>query len=44
MRPLAAVVKRFQEIEGIDLGLLISLELFTTIIPLMILGYAFANG
>ncbi len=42
--PLSALVARFKEIEGGDLGLLISLELFTTIIPLMIIGFAFMSG
>lgn len=42
--PLKAVADRFAEIKGVDLGLLISLELFTTMIPLMILGYAYAKG
>ncbi len=42
--PLTAVVARFQEIEGGDKSLLLSLEVFTTVIPLMILGYGFVTG
>ena len=35
--------KRFFEIEGMDLGGLLALELFTTIIPLILLGYSWAS-
>ena len=35
--------KRFFEIEGLDLGGLLALELFTTIIPLILLGYSWAS-
>lgn len=42
--PAAAVVTRFNDIDGSDLSLLISLELFTTIIPLMIIGFAYLSG
>lgn len=42
--PVTAVVARFTEIEGTDKSLLLSLEVFTTVIPLMILGYGFLTG
>lgn len=42
--PLAAMADRFNEIDGGNLGMLISLELFTTIIPLMIIGFAYVSG
>jgi uncharacterized BrkB/YihY/UPF0761 family membrane protein len=35
--------KRFFEIEGLDLAGLLALELFTTIIPLVLLGYSWAS-
>jgi hypothetical protein len=42
--PSTAVVARFNEIDGMDKSLLLSLEVFTTVIPLMILGYGFMSG
>ena len=41
--PLVATGKRFFQIEGLDLAGLLALELFTTIIPLVLLGYSFAS-
>ena len=42
--PLVNATKRFFEIEGLDLAGLLALELFTTIIPLVLLGYSWASG
>lgn len=42
--PAAALVARFNEIDGGDLGLLISIEVFTTIIPLIIIGFSYMSG
>lgn len=42
--PLVHTTKRFFEIEGLDLAGLLALELFTTIIPLVLLGYSWASG
>jgi uncharacterized BrkB/YihY/UPF0761 family membrane protein len=41
--PLVHGTKRFFEIEGLDLAGLLALELFTTIIPLVLLGYSWAS-
>lgn len=41
--PFVATTKRFFAIEGLDLAGLLALELFTTIIPLVLLGYSFAS-
>jgi uncharacterized BrkB/YihY/UPF0761 family membrane protein len=41
--PLSAT-RRFFEIEGLDLGGLLALELFTTVIPIMLLGFGWASG
>ncbi len=38
--PLVATARRFFGIEGLDLGGLIALELFTTVMPLLLIGYA----
>jgi len=38
--PLFATGRRFFGIEGLDLGGLIALELFTTVMPLLLIGYA----
>ena len=38
-RPAAAVAARFTEIDGATLGALVSIELFTTVIPLIIIGF-----
>jgi uncharacterized BrkB/YihY/UPF0761 family membrane protein len=40
--PLAAT-RRFFEIEGLDLGGLLALELFTTVIPLILIGFGWAS-
>ena len=39
--PLVAVVERFLEVDGLTQGGLVAIELFTTVIPLMILGFAY---
>lgn len=44
MRPLTAIVARFNEIDGATLGAMVSVQLFTTVIPLMILGYSYLTG
>lgn len=41
--PLVVTGKRFFAIEGLDLAGLLALELFTTIIPLVLLGYSWAS-
>ena len=41
--PLVATGKRFFSIEGLDLAGLLALELFTTVIPLVLLGYSWAS-
>jgi hypothetical protein len=41
---LVAVGKRFVEIEGGTYGGLLSIELFTTVLPLMILSFAYFSG
>ncbi len=41
---LAAVVRRFQDVEGGDQATLLSVTLFTTMLPLIILGFAYVNG
>jgi len=41
--PLAAT-RRFFEIEGLDLAALLALELFTTVIPIILLGFGWASG
>lgn len=38
-----ATTRRFFEIEGLDLGGLLALELFTTVIPLILIGFGWAN-
>ncbi len=42
--PVAAVVSRFKEIGGADQGVLVSVQLFTVVIPLMILGFSYFSG
>jgi hypothetical protein len=42
--PLAAVVKRFVEIDGGNQGTLVSLQFFTVVIPLIILGFDYLSG
>jgi hypothetical protein len=44
MRPAAAIVSRFTEIDGATLGALVSIELFTTVIPLIIIGFDYLSG
>jgi hypothetical protein len=44
MRPAAAIVARFNEIDGGTLGVLVSIELFTTVIPLIIIGFSYLSG
>jgi hypothetical protein len=41
---LAAVIKRFVEIDGLTLSGLVSIQLFTTVIPLIIIGFAYFSG
>lgn len=42
--PVAAVGMRFREIDGANQGVLISVQLFTVFIPLMILGFGYLSG
>ena len=42
--PVAAIVARFNEIDGGTLGILVSIELFTTVIPLIIIGFSYMSG
>src|SRR5215469_3210429 len=42
--PLVAVIKRFVEIDGFTLSGLVSIQLFTTVIPLIIIGFAYFSG
>ncbi len=44
LSPVKAVLERFKEIDGGNQGVLVSVQLFTVIIPLMILGFAFFTG
>lgn len=44
LSPLKAVVSRFKEIDGATQGALVSLQLFTVVIPLMILGFSYFRG
>lgn len=44
LTPVAAVLARFKEIDGANQGVLISVQLFTVVIPLMILGFSFFTG
>jgi hypothetical protein len=44
IRPAAAVAARFIEIDGTTLGALVSIQLFTTIIPLIIIGFDYFSG
>jgi uncharacterized BrkB/YihY/UPF0761 family membrane protein len=41
---LGRVLLRFQEIDGATLGGLLSIEFFTTIIPIIILGFSYFSG
>lgn len=40
----AAVCSRFREIDGGTLGTLVSVQLFTTVLPLMIIGFDYFTG
>src|SRR3954451_4155870 len=42
--PLVATGKRFFDIDGLTHGGLLAIELFTTVIPLMIIGFSFLSG
>lgn len=42
--PLIAIGARFVEIDGFTQGGLLAIELFTTVIPLMILGFGYFTG
>jgi len=42
--PVVAIARRFGEVTGMDQSGLLAIELFTTIIPLMVIGYALASG
>jgi hypothetical protein len=44
VRPAAAIVARFNEIDGGTLGVLVSIELFTTVLPLIIIGFSYLSG
>src|SRR5215472_6513510 len=41
---LAAIIERFVEIDGLTLSGLVSIQLFTTVIPLIIIGFAYFSG
>ena len=43
-RPATAVAARFTEIDGATLGALVSVQLFTTVIPLIIIGFDYLSG
>ena len=42
--PLVAVIQRFVEINGFTLSGVLSIQLFTTVIPLIIIGFAYFSG
>jgi hypothetical protein len=42
--PIAAIVKRFVEIDGGNQATLVSLQFFTAVIPLMIIGFDYFSG
>lgn len=44
LSPLVAVTRRFKQIDGATQGVLVSVQLFTVIIPLMILGFSYFSG
>jgi hypothetical protein len=44
LSPIAAVGARFKEIDGGTQGVLISVQLFTVVIPLMVLGFSYFSG
>ena len=43
-RPAAAVAARFTEIDGATLSALVSIQLFTTVIPLIVIGFDYFSG
>jgi uncharacterized BrkB/YihY/UPF0761 family membrane protein len=44
LRPITALVGRFNEIDGGTQGALVSTQLFTTVIPLTIIGFSYLSG
>ena len=44
LRPAVAIAHRYREIDGTTQGILISVLLFTTVIPLIILGFCYLDG
>ncbi|MGV1006202.1 MAG: hypothetical protein ACOYEV_15860 [Candidatus Nanopelagicales bacterium] len=44
LTPVAAVMSRFKEIDGGSQGVLVSVQLFTVVIPLIILGFSYFKG
>jgi hypothetical protein len=44
LSPVKAVMARFAEIDGANQGVLVSVQLFTVVIPLMILGFSYFRG
>ena len=44
LAPLIAVVERFVEIDGSTQAGLLSIQLFTTVIPILIIGFAYVSG
>ncbi len=44
LRLAAATLARFREIDGSTQGILVSVQLFTTVIPLMILGFSYVEN
>src|ERR1700759_1851767 len=44
VRPITALVARFNEIDGGTQGTLVSTQLFTTVIPLIIIGFSYFHG
>jgi hypothetical protein len=44
LKPVSAIIARFNEIEGGTLGAMVSVQLFTTVIPLMIMGFSYMRG
>jgi hypothetical protein len=44
VRPIAALVARFNDIDGGTQGALVSTQLFTTVIPLTIIGFSYLSG
>jgi hypothetical protein len=44
LKPIAAIAACFNEIDGSTLGAMVSVQLFTTVIPLMIMGFSYLTG